>query len=112
MEEFLAKCNRQNSLILLMFLNIFDGIATYIGLKLGFYIELNKILSFIYKYNNQMFLIIKVIIPTMILLILISRAEEMSKPAKFLAYLTNILYIGISIYHISLYLLAIKLFII
>lgn len=110
MENLVERSNRHDGLILLIFLNAFDGIATYVGLRLGFYIELNKFLDLVYEYSSSMFIIVKIIIPTLILLILMEKIKvKISKFTKTLICLTNIIYIGIFIYHVCLYILAISL---
>ena len=61
------KSYKGQSLILLLLLNIFDGLITYIGLEFGFYQEMNVLVNNIYNYRSNLFLLIKVIIPTAIL---------------------------------------------
>ena len=61
------KSYKGQSLILLLLLNIFDGLITYIGLEFGFYQEMNVLVNNIYNYSSNLFLLIKVIIPTAIL---------------------------------------------
>ena len=64
------KSYKGHSLILLLLLNIFDGLITYIGLEFGFYQEMNVLVNNIYNYSSNLFLLIKVIIPTAILILL------------------------------------------
>ena len=44
------KSYKGHSLILLLLLNIFDGLITYIGLEFGFYQEMNVLVNNIYNY--------------------------------------------------------------
>lgn len=91
------------SLISLLFLNMFDGIITYIGLKLEFYMEMNIMLSNIYNYNPSLFLLVKVIIPTIVLYTLFLKLKyKISNITKTFIYLANIVYILLCIYHIFL----------
>ncbi|MGL5348089.1 MAG: DUF5658 family protein, partial [Peptostreptococcaceae bacterium] len=91
------------SLKLLIFLNLFDGIMTYIGLKMGFYIELNKILRSLYINNQLLFITIKIIIPTIILIILSrSLKPTISNITKSFIIIGNGIYSVIFIYHIIL----------
>ena len=91
------------SLILLLILNLFDGIITYIGLKLEFYIETNVMLSNIYNYNTSLFLLVKVIIPTIILYTLFLKLKyKISNITKTFIYLANMVYTLLCIYHIFL----------
>ncbi|MGL5327838.1 MAG: DUF5658 family protein, partial [Peptostreptococcaceae bacterium] len=64
MEHIASKFKWKYCLISIILLNAFDGIATFIGLKCGFYIELNAFLSDVYSYNPLLFLIIKIMLPT------------------------------------------------
>ena len=91
------------SLIALLILNMFDGIITYIGLKLEFYMEMNVMLSNIYNYNPSLFLLVKVIIPTIVLYTLFLKLKyKISNITKLFIYIGNILYILLCIYHIVL----------
>ena len=91
------------SLISLLILNMFDGIITYIGLKFKFYIEMNVMLSNVYNYNPNLFLLLKVIIPTITLFILFLKLKiKISNITKLFIYIGNILYTLLCIYHIVL----------
>ena len=70
------KVIRRHSLILLLLLNIFDGLITYIGLEFGFYQEMNVLVNNIYNYSSNLFLLIKVIIPTAILILLVLNIKD------------------------------------
>lgn len=88
---------------MLIFLNIFDGIVTYIGLKDGFYVELNKMLNNIFAYSEVLFIVVKIFIPTIVLyLLLINLAPKISKITKLFIYLGNWVYSILCIYHIIL----------
>ena len=90
-------------LISLILLNLFDGIITYIGLKLEFYMEMNVMLNNLYNYNSSLFLLVKVIIPTIVLGILFFKLKDkISNLTKIFIYTANIVYILLDIYHISL----------
>ena len=90
-------------LISLILLNLFDGIITYIGLKFEFYIEMNAILNNTYNYNSSLFLLIKIIIPTIVLGILFSKLKcKISNLTKIFIYTANIIYILLDLYHIFL----------
>lgn len=92
-----------NCLKVLIFLNIFDGIVTYIGLKIGFYVELNKILNNIFAYSEFLFIVVKTFIPTIVLyLLLINISPKTSKITKLFIYLGNGVYSILFIYHIIL----------
>lgn len=96
--------------ILLILLNIFDGVATYIGLNKGFYIEENFILNYIYQLSSMMFILIKIVLPTIALSILmIIVGSKTTRVIKSMIYLGNIVYTVLCIYHIGLYSLAFKL---
>lgn len=91
------------NLNLLIFLNLFDGIVTYIGLELGFYVELNNLLNIIYKTSQNLFIFIKIIIPTIILITLCKISiKNISSITKMFILIANITYIMIFIYHIIL----------
>ena len=49
------KSYKGQSLILLLLLNIFDGLITYIGLEFGFYQEMNVLVNNIYNYSSNFF---------------------------------------------------------
>ena len=70
------KSYKGHSLILLLLLNIFDGLITYIGLEFGFYQEMNVLVNNIYNYSSNLFLLIKVIIPTAILILLVLNIKD------------------------------------
>ena len=53
------KSYKGQSLILLLLLNIFDGLITYIGLEFGFYQEMNVLVNNIYNYSSNLFLLVK-----------------------------------------------------
>lgn len=96
--------------LLLIFLNVFDGIATYIGLKNGFYSEKNIMLNYIYQCSNIMFILIKIIIPTIILCILmVIVGDKITKVIKGMIYIVNTVYAVLCIYHIGLYSLVLKM---
>ena len=93
------KSYKGHSLILLLLLNIFDGLITYIGLEFGFYQEMNVLVNNIYN----LFLLIKVIIPTAILILLVLNIKDnLSKITKLFIYTANIVYVFIGSYHILL----------
>ena len=95
------KSYKGHSLILLLLLNIFDGLITYIGLEFGFYQEMNVLVNNIYSSN--LFLLIKVIIPTAILILLVLNIKDnLSKITKLFIYTANIVYVFIGSYHILL----------
>ena len=50
------KSYKGQSLILLLLLNIFDGLITYIGLEFGFYQEMNVLVNNIYNYSSNFLL--------------------------------------------------------
>ena len=70
------KSYKGHSLILLLLLNIFDGLITYIGLEFGFYQEMNVLVNNIYNCSSNLFLLIKVIIPTAILILLVLNIKD------------------------------------
>ena len=97
------KNERIYSLKLLILLNLFDGIITYIGLKMDFYIELNKILGSLYSNNQFLFIIIKIIIPTITLIILSRNLKTtISNITKSFILTGNGIYSALFIYHIIL----------
>ena len=99
----LLKNHNVNNLIILLFLNLFDGIVTYIGLEFGFYIEMNSLVNSVYNYSSNLFLLIKLIIPTIILTLLsLNIKHNLSKLTKLFIYIANIVYVFISVYHIIL----------
>ena len=55
------KSYKGQSLILLLLLNTFDGLITYIGLEFGFYQEMNVLVNNIYNYSSNLFLLIKIL---------------------------------------------------
>lgn len=110
MENLQKRCSIYNGFLILIFLNIFDGIATYIGLKNGFYIEENIILDYIYQYSSIMFIVIKIVLPTIILSILmVIVGEKVSNLIKGMLYFSNTIYLFLFIYHIALFNIAINL---
>ncbi|WP_122640290.1 DUF5658 family protein [Romboutsia sp. Marseille-P6047] len=76
MEDTLRKSKTQYGLISIMLLNIFDGIATFIGLKYEFYKELNSFLRIMYEINPLLFLLIKVILPTILVILLLNKINS------------------------------------
>ena len=100
----LLKNHNVNNLIILLFLNLFDGIVTYIGLKLEFYREMNLLVNSIYNYSSNLFLLIKIIIPTVIIILLSLNIKDnnLSKITKLFIYIANIVYVFICVYHIIL----------
>lgn len=93
-----------SSFIMLIILNIFDGMFTYIGLKNGFYIEKNIMLDTIFQYSKMMFIFIKLVVPTLILLILMKIVgENKTKTIKNMIFFGNTVYTFLFIYHIGLY---------
>jgi len=99
----LLKNHNVNNLIILLFLNLFDGIVTYIGLKLEFYREMNLLVNSIYNYSSNLFLLIKIIIPTVIIILLsLNIKDNLSKITKLFIYIANIVYVFICVYHIIL----------
>lgn len=108
MEEILKKSKIYDGMVSIVFLNAFDGMATFIGLRYGFYIELNKFLSVIYKLNPSLFLIVKVILPTVLIIILIDRMnEKVSKTTMLIILILNVVYLSVCVYHVVLYLIFI-----
>lgn len=104
------KYNIYSGFLILMLLNIFDGIATYIGLKKGFYIEENVILDYIYQYSSVMFIMIKIVLPTIVLLILMTIVgKKVTNLIKGMLYFSNTIYLFLFIYHIALFNIAINL---
>lgn len=98
-----AKNEGYNSLKLLIFLNLFDGIVTYIGLHFGFYVELNKMLNMIFNISKTIFILIKIIIPTIVLIVLLMNiSTSISKLTKMVIYFGNSVYSILCIYHIVL----------
>lgn len=97
------KSYKGQSLILLLLLNIFDGLITYIGLEFGFYQEMNVLVNNIYNYSSNLFLLVKVIIPNAILILLaLNIKDNLSKITKLFIYMANIVYVFIGSYHILL----------
>lgn len=97
------KNEKNNSLRILIFLNLFDGILTYIGLRLGFYTELNKMLNAIYSYNHILFVFVKIIIPTIVLMFLLNKlSKNISVITKTFIIIGNGVYSMLFIYHIIL----------
>ena len=104
MEEILKKSKSYYGMVSIVFLNAFDGMATFIGLRYGFYIELNKFLSVIYKLSPVLFLIVKVILPTILIMVLIDKMDEkISKITRLIIFISNIVYVCICVYHVALY---------
>ena len=86
------KSYKGHSLILLLLLNIFDGLITYIGLEFGFYQEMNVLVNNIYNYSSNLFLLILVL----------NIKDNLSKITKLFIYTANIVYVFIGSYHILL----------
>jgi len=88
---------------LLIFLNIFDGVATYVCIKIGFIKELNPIMADIIE-GWLSTLIFKITLPTILILWLINHLQKQNmtkfKVAKFLIVFTSIIYGGVSLLHI------------
>lgn len=104
MEEILKKNRSYYGMVSIVFLNAFDGMATFIGLRYGFYIELNKFLSMVYNLSPVLFLIIKVILPTILIIVLIDKMDDnISKITRLIIFISNVIYICLCIYHIILY---------
>ena len=104
MEDTLKKSKSYYGLVSIIFLNIFDGIATFNGLNQGFYIELNKFLNTIYELDKLLFIMVKIILPTIFMIFLIRNLNgELSNLTKFIMLITNLIYVFIFIYHIILY---------
>ena len=94
MEEILKKNRSYYGMVSIVFLNAFDGMATFIGLRYGFYIELNKFLSMVYNLSPVLFLII----------VLIDKMDDnISKITRLIIFISNVIYICLCIYHIILY---------
>lgn len=104
MEEILKKNRSYYGMVSIVFLNAFDGMATFIGLRYGFYTELNKFLSMVYNLSPVLFLIIKVILPTILIIVLIDKMDDnISKITRLIIFISNVIYICLCIYHIILY---------
>lgn len=103
MEKVLVRKKPIYALVSIILLNAFDGLATFMGLQLGIYIELNKFLALVYEFNPLLFLVVKIIIPTMILAILIPKiTRNLSVITRILITIINIIYIILCLYHIVL----------
>lgn len=104
MENVVFKRRSDYKLLPLILLNLFDGVATYVGLNTGVYIELNKMLDFLYKNNSSMFLFVKLVLPTLILMLLsVKLSQNMSKVTKKIIYIGNGIYSLLCLYHIFLF---------
>lgn len=103
MQIDIKRVEKYNNLKVLIFLNLFDGVVTYIGLRSGFYIELNNMLNSIYSYNHIWFVVVKIIIPTLILTFLSKRiSKNISSITKTFILIGNGVYSILFIYHIIL----------
>lgn len=86
-----------------------DGFATHYGLREGFYVELNQGLNKLYESNELAYLVVKVMLPTMTLLLLMAvlrKEENKVKLSGFtykLVLFATIVYLLLVIYHIVLY---------
>lgn len=110
MDNLQNKYSIYSGFLLLIFLNIFDGIATYIGLKNGFYIEKNIMLNYIYQSSNIIFVLIKIILPTIIMCVLMAMVgDKITKVIKGMLYIGNAVYAVLCIYHIGLYSLVLNM---
>lgn len=93
-----------NGFIMLVLLNIFDGVFTYIGLKYGFYVEKNIMLGTIFKYSQILFILIKIVVPTIVLLSLMRIVgNNTTKTIRNMIYFGNAIYTFLFMYHIALY---------
>ena len=85
MEEILKKNRSYYGMVSIVFLNAFDGMATFI-------------------LSPVLFLIIKVILPTILIIVLIDKMDDnISKITRLIIFISNVIYICLCIYHIILY---------
>ena len=97
-QEAFAKAKEMKPCLLLI--DEFDKIA---GCRDEFYMEMNVMLNNLYNYNSSLFVLVKVIIPTIVLGILCLKLKgKISNLTKIFIYTANIVYILLDIYHISL----------
>ncbi|MBZ4688161.1 MAG: hypothetical protein PWQ96_471 [Clostridia bacterium] len=84
---------------IIIMLNLWDLILTYFGLKLEFIHEVNPIMNILYNCNPVIFITIKAIIPT-ILLIFISGHVHKIKYCEYPLMFLFLLYSGLMILHL------------
>ena len=64
---------------------------------------MNLLVNSIYNYSSNLFLLIKIIIPTVIIILLsLNIKDNLSKITKLFIYIANIVYVFICVYHIIL----------
>ncbi len=95
---------KKYSILFLLVLNLIDGILTYIGLNLELYIEKNPLLDHLYSVNPDLFILMKILMPTIILIILmfLTYQKKLSKVTNGVIAIGNFIYLTIFMYHIYL----------
>ncbi|KAB7671196.1 DUF5658 family protein [Bacillus sp. B1-b2] len=87
--------------ILLSVLNLFDGIFTYIGLRLQLITEANPLMHFMWTTSPSYFLISKTILSLLLLYLAYSFSTKHTHVWKFILSVPLCLYTAVFFIHIS-----------
>ena len=92
------------TILTLIILNLIDGILTYIGIEKGFYKEENPILAYAYNLDEKLFIFVKIILITMILIFIMKLIDKqkISYIIKCMIFTANTIYLFIVFYHVYL----------
>ena len=91
-------------ILMLIALNLIDGMLTYIGLEKGFYKEENPFLAYIYSLDEKLFIFVKIILITVILIFIMKLIDKqkISYIVKCMIFIANTMYLFIVCYHVYL----------
>jgi hypothetical protein len=87
-------------LLYLVFINIIDGVATFVGLSLGIIEEANPIMRFLFHVDSELFLGVKLGLSFLLIAMFYHIKTSKSTLLKNLAILASIFYTIVFIEHI------------
>lgn len=91
-------------LVIMGFLNISDGLFTYVGLDLGYISEANPIMKYFWLISPSVFILVKIFIPTFFIFVIYFSEKMMFWTSIELALkLVNLLYFYILITHLFIF---------
>ncbi|WP_367949344.1 DUF5658 family protein [Bacillus sp. FJAT-29790] len=83
----------------LAFLNIFDGVVTYVGLRYSLIEEGNPLMSLLYNSNSEIFIGYKLFLSLLLCALLLLKKIPTKGLVKNLAFSASILYMIVCAYH-------------
>lgn len=84
----------------LAFLNVFDGVVTYIGLESDIIEESNPLMNHLYETGPLLFLVIKLSLSGFLYLILFMDKLPVRKSIHILAAIASVIYMVVCLFHI------------